>query len=479
MKEGNRSDTSKGKSAFPYRPTADQKTFFEAFGAFLRADSRSRPLFLMKGYAGTGKTTAVRAVVQRVEEKGWRTVLLAPTGRAAKVMEQYTGKKAYTIHKWIYWSRDEGEGALRFVLAKNKMRKTLFLIDEASMISGKASRFMERELFQDLLEFVHSGTDCRALLIGDDAQLPPVGVEESPALDPEALRREGVELHSAMLTEVLRQSRDSGILANATSLRERIRNGDATPPFLEANVGDDLRPLTGEILHEELETALGEHGPEGLRFITRSNKRAVQFNHEIRARILGREEELEGGDLLMVVRNDHYWGKQTASGSFIANGDTLELVRILEREERYGERFVHAWVRSSDRPDDGDFEVKLWVDCLSHEGASMPRERMKSLFYRIGEEYRNAGKGSWKRKVMQDPYFNALQVKYAYAVTCHKAQGGQWPVVFLDPGFLRLDQLDVEYLRWLYTGFTRASERLYLVNFPAELFVDDPYSDLW
>jgi exodeoxyribonuclease-5 len=215
---------------------------------------------------------------------------------------------------------------------------------------------------------------------------------------------------------------------------------------------------------------------EEVRLVTRSNKRAVQFAQEVRQRILGKEEYLDRGDLLLVVRNDHYWGKKTESGAFIANGDILEVIRIEEREERFGERFVDASVRMPDRPDDGEFSVKLWTDCLDLEAASIPRSRVKELFFRIGEEYKE-GKGNWKRKVMRDPYFNALQVKYAYAMTCHKAQGGQWPLVFLDPGFLSPETLDTEYLRWLYTGFTRATETLCLLNFPSQLFIQDPYEE--
>lgn len=457
------------REAFPYEPTSGQERVLDGLAEFLGSDPKDRPLFLLKGYAGTGKTTIVQALVRFMESTGRSVVLLAPTGRAAKVMEAYSGKEAHTVHKWIYWTQSEGEGKVRFVLGKNRMKNALFLVDEASMI-GASSGFMEGNLLQDLIEFIYSGHGCRAVLIGDDAQLPPVHGKESPALDPEALDREGVSLRSDTLTEVLRQARDSAILANATELRERIRDEDPTPPFFKVPEEGDLHSITGETLHEELEDAYARYGAEEVRIVTRSNKRAVQFSQEVRNRILGKEEELEGGDLLMVVRNDHYWGKRTESEAFIANGDILELVRMEGIEERHGERFADAWVRSSDRPKDGEFMVKLWVDCLVQEAASMPRERMKKLFFNIGEEYQKEGATKWKRKVMQDPTFNALQVKYAYAVTCHKAQGGQWPVIFLEPGFIKPDMIDVEYVRWLYTGMTRATGSLYLVNFPAMFY---------
>lgn len=465
------------RKAFPYAPTGEQEELLNELGEFLREDTLKRPLFLLKGYAGTGKTTVVRALVQVMEQRERPVILLAPTGRAAKVMAGYSGKEAHTVHKWIYWSRNDPDGGIRFELGKNRYENALFLIDEASMIGGAPARFRERNLLEDLIAFVYSAPGCRAVFIGDDAQLTPVEMEETPALDPEQLEREGVEVRSRTLTEVLRQAADSAILLNATELRKRIAEEDPSPPFLKGNAGPDLRLLTGETLTEELEDAYAAYGAEGVRIVTRSNKRAIQFNQEVRQRVMGKEEELESGDLLMVVRNDHFWGKRTESRAFIANGDILELVRIEDREERYGEQFVDASVRLPDRPDDGEPSVKLWVDCLQEASASIPRKRMKELFFKIGAEYKEAGKGNWKRKVMQDPYFNALQVKYAYAVTCHKAQGGQWPAIFLEPGFVRPDALDLEYLRWLYTGITRATRSLYLLNFPQAFFMDDPFGE--
>ncbi len=463
------------RSAFPYEPTADQEALIRDLAVFLHAAPASDPLFLLKGYAGTGKTTAVRALVSFLEERGRGVVLLAPTGRAAKVMAGYSGREAHTVHKWIYWPKlDPGEGA-RFELGKNRQQSTLFLVDEASMIGADPKGYGERNLLEDLLAFIYSSPGCRAVFIGDDAQLTPVHMEDTPALDPDALEREGVTVHTGNLTEVLRQARDSGILHNATVLRERIASQDPTPPFLQAGAGPDVMAITGEDLPDGLEDAYSEHGVEEVRVITRSNKRAVQFAQEIRYRILGKEEHLEKGDLIMVVRNDHFWGKRTESGTFIANGDVLEVLRVEEREERFGERFVDATIRLPDRPDDGELSVKLWVDCLELETASIPRGRVKELFFKLGELYKGE-KGNWKRKVMKDPYFNALQVKYAYAMTCHKAQGGQWNAIFLDPGYLTPETLDLEYLRWLYTGMTRATHSLRLLNFPAELFSDEPYA---
>ncbi|MFB6257667.1 MAG: ATP-dependent RecD-like DNA helicase [Flavobacteriales bacterium] len=462
-------------AAFPYSPTDDQQEILDRLGEFLREGPRSRPLFLLKGYAGTGKTTVVRALVDFMEKKGRYVVLLAPTGRAAKVMGAYAGREAHTVHKWIYWSKQDPDGGVRFELGKNRYRGALFLIDEASMIGGEPKRFKERNLLEDLLSFIYDQGNCRAVLIGDDAQLTPVEMEDTPALDPDSLEREGVKVRSGVLTEVLRQAQDSGILSNATELRQRIALQDATPPFFQHDIGEDVKCITGETLPDELEDAYSRFGIEEVRVVTRSNKRAVQFAREIRSRILGKEEALEREDLLMVVRNDHFWGKKTESGSFIANGDILEVVRIEDREQRFNEHFVDATVKLPDRPDDGEFSVKLWVDCLELEAASIDRERMRELFFRIGERYQG-GKGNWKGMVMRDPYFNALQVKYAYGMTCHKAQGGQWPVVFLDPGFLSPEKLDVEYLRWLYTGMTRATQKLCLLNFPAQLFKGDPYA---
>lgn len=462
------------KSVFPYAPTTDQEKLIQALAEFLHAKPLSNPLFLLKGYAGTGKTTVVRALVRFMEQKDRSIVLLAPTGRAAKVMGNYSGREAHTVHKWIYWPKGDASGAFQFELGKNRKQGTLFLVDEASMIGGDPKGYGERNLLEDLLTFIYSNPGCRAILIGDDAQLTPVQMEDTPALDPEALQREGVEVHSGTLTEVLRQAKDSGILFNATALRERIAAQDPTPPFLRADAGSDVMTLTGEMLPEELEDAFSEHGAEEVRVVTRSNKRAVQFAQEVRHRILGKEEEIEKGELIMVVRNDHFWGKRTESGNFIANGDILEVLRVEGAEECFGERFMDLTVRLPDRPQDGEFSVKIWVDCLALEAASIPRARVKELFFKIGAAYKG-GKGNWKRKVMRDPYFNALQVKYAYAITCHKAQGGQWRSIFLDPGYLTPETLDVEYLRWLYTGMTRATHSLRLLNFPKELYLDDPY----
>ncbi len=464
------------RAAFPYDPTEDQKRTLDALGDFLKASPREQPLFLLKGYAGTGKTTVIKALVEFMEKKERDVIQLAPTGRAAKVMAGYSGRPAYTVHKWIYWPQADPNGGIHFELARNRYQAALFLVDEASMLGGSSKGFGERDLLEDLLAFIYSGGRARAVLIGDDAQLSPVGQEGTYALDPEHLEREGVSVWSGTLTQVLRQAEDSGILANATTLRERIAIEDPTPPFFRTDIGGDVRAITGETLPDELEDAYGKYGVEEVRIITRSNKRAVQFAKEVRHRILGKEEELERGDLLLVVRNDHFWSKNTESGAFIANGDMMELVRVEGTEELYGERFMDASIRLLERPDDGEISVKLWVDCLDLEAASIPRERMKELFWKIGEHYKG-GKGNWKRKVMRDPYFNALQVKYAYAMTCHKAQGGQWPMVFLDPGFLKPESLDTEYLRWLYTGVTRATTALRLLNFPAQLFERDPYGE--
>ncbi len=457
---------------FPHAPTADQQQAIAVLGEL----ERHQPdrVVLIRGYAGTGKTTLLGAFVKALARVGIGSVLMAPTGRAAKVMSGYSGKAAFTMHKKLYRRQKGRDERQYFALLKNEQKDTVFIVDEASMIprrSGLASSSFEyRDLLEDLLEHVHSGERCQLVLIGDDAQLPPVNEGFSPALDAQYLERNyRISIEEVQLQEVLRQAFDSGILANATALRRRIGTEEGAP-FFHLNGHKDMVRVTGETLQEELESAYGDHGAVDTMIVCRSNKRANLFNQQVRARILWMEEELNGGDLLMVVRNNYYWCKEDERIDFIANGDILEVQKILRRIDLYGFRFAEVLVQLVDHPDEPEFETIVMLDTLMIEAPSLPRTRMKELYYAVADDHEEPDRRKKHRKIMENPYFNALQIKFSYAVTCHKAQGGQWPVVYVDQGYLTEEMIDDEYLRWLYTALTRATEKLYLVNFHPRFF---------
>lgn len=432
-----------------------------------------REVFMLCGYAGTGKTTLISALVRTLVQLERRVVLLAPTGRAAKVFSNYSGRSAHTIHKCIYRQKSIVNNAV-FTLADNRWRNTLFIVDEASMIAaGGSSGFGSGALFDDLVEFVYSGDGCSLLLLGDTAQLPPVGEELSPALSCDYIRSMFLNVVRVEMTQVMRQSDGSGILQNATMLREIISQGVVGQfPRVRFEGFADVCRVSGDELIEAIESCYSEAGIDETIILCRSNKRANVYNEGIRRRILYREDELNRGDLLMVVKNNYYWreelGKEDKSLlekiDFIANGDVAEITRVGGVEEMYGFRYADVTLSFIDY-DDCEMDVKIMLNTLTSESPSLTRDENERLFTAVWNDYPEIRS---KRKRMEEmrknPYYNALQVKYGYAVTCHKAQGGQWRRVFIDQGFIAADGYDADYYRWLYTAFTRATEKLYLVN---------------
>lgn len=459
---------------FPFEVTGDQRKMMHVIAEFLHFREENS-LMLLKGFAGTGKTTSVAALVRLFKSVNYKTVLLAPTGRAAKVMAKYTKHPASTIHRKIYFT-DVKEGVFQFKMQQNKHKDTFFIVDEASMISNQSSGmgndyYQGRRLLDDLFNYVYSGTNCRMILLGDTAQLPPVGLELGQALDVEYLR---TNFHCRVfhyeLSEVLRQSKESGILSNASSIREKISAEDIGMPFFSLQQFDDIQQITGEYLEEILNDSFQKNVEESI-LITRSNKRANIFNKEIRNRIFFREEIISAGDLLMVVRNNYFWLPKNSKAGFIANGDILEVLNIINIEEIYGFRFAEIRLRLIDYPEEKDFEVKILLDTLDIDAANLPYDKQKDLYYNIAKDYQDLpSRYQRHQKIINNPYFNALQVKFSYAITCHKAQGGQWDYVIVDQGFLPPDGLDMGFLRWLYTAVTRAKKQVYLLNFSEDFF---------
>ncbi len=457
------------KHEFHYSPTEEQLAAFGKLADFILS-KETDTLFLLTGYAGTGKTSLISAVVRTLQELGQKTILLAPTGRAAKVFSNYSeGQKAYTIHKKIYRQKAFSGEPTGFLPADNLHKDTLFIVDEASMISNDGNDsiiFGSGRLLDDLVHYVYSGENCRLLLIGDNAQLPPVMQPYSPALDTEMLKRYGLNIETASLTQVVRQAEDSGILYNATLLRNALRSNDVEIfPKLHLKGFSDIRKVSGEYLIEELSSAYGRDGIEETIVITRSNKRATIYNNGIRNRILYREEELSAGDRIMVAKNNYFWTEGNNETDFIANGEMMEIRRVRRNNDLYGFHFADVIVRFQDY--DTEMELKLIKDSLQSETPALSKAENERLFYTILEDYQEIPTKAGKYKKMKaDPYFNALQVKFAYAITCHKAQGGQWKNVFLDIGYITEDMLGEDFYRWLYTAITRATGTLYLVNLP-------------
>jgi exodeoxyribonuclease-5 len=454
---------------FPYNPTEEQLVALRTIAGFLLPGRDPDALLLLKGYAGTGKTSLIGALVKALAGLHQKTILLAPTGRAAKVFSLYAGHKAFTVHKKIYRQKSLSDEAAGFVAAVNLHKDTLFIVDEASMIANQAGDsflFGSGRLLDDLIHYVYEGENCRLLLMGDDAQLPPVMQAESPALNPEILRGYNLRVQEIRLTQIVRQSEDSGILFNATCLREALRKQTtrAFPKFRLKGVAD-LQKVRGDELLEEITTAYARNGTEETMIVVRSNKQANVYNNGIRNRILGRENELSAGDRLMVARNNYYWTAGNPEMDFIANGEIIEVLRVKNITERYGFRFADVCVRFADYNLDAD--IKILLNTLQCEAPALPKELNNKLFFSVLEDYAHIPtKAGRMKKMKADPHYNVVQVKYAYAVTCHKAQGGQWKNVFLDIGYIREDMLGEEFYRWLYTAVTRAAGRLYLVNLP-------------
>ncbi len=455
---------------FPNQPTQQQEQAFLLLERFLLAENE-RDCFLLKGYAGTGKTTLISALVQVLPKFQWKSVLLAPTGRAAKVMSAYSSKKATTIHKRIYRKKQAMSPEMYFSLAQNSLEDTIFIVDEASMIADESSDYSGSGLLQDLIDYVYNEKRCKLILVGDTAQLPPVGAEESPALDPAYLRLNyGLDVFSIELTEVVRQEKNSGILFQATNLREMIRKSQVSQLKLITKGYQDVFHMTGERLVEGLAYAYDKYGIENTLVVCRSNKSANAYNLNIRNRILYREEELTGGDYIMVVRNNYFWlNEPEKSGNFIANGDIAKIRKVKNISEEHGFRFADVVLEFIDYPDEEPLECKVLLDTLYAETPSLSTADSKRLFEAVMADYSEIeNKRLRMLELKKDPFYNALQIKFAYAVTCHKAQGGQWDAVFIDQGYLTDDMLNVEFLRWLYTAITRSTRELFLVNFGAQ-----------
>lgn len=455
-------------------PTPSQQLLIEAFGPFITYPESDKVL-VIKGFAGTGKTSVVSALVKTLARFKIPCMLLAPTGRAAKVMSSFAQQPAYTIHRKIYRQKSSSDGMGAFQLNFNTHKDTLFIVDEASLISnstGEQSLFGSGRLLDDLLSFVFQGHNCKLILIGDTAQLPPVGFAESPALDRKVLETFNIQVDEYLLTDVVRQAAQSGILENATTLRQCIgffHESPQSPKFSLRGYTDILRINGGELI-EAISKCFDTYGTEETMVVCRSNKRATLYNRGIRNSILFREEELTAGDLLLVVKNNYYWLADSKEIDFIANGDIAEVVKVRKYEELHGLRFANVTVRFVEH---GYLEadVKIILDTLQSETPMLSQTQQEGLYQSVMADYaEEKSKKAQFDKVRQDPYFNALQVKFAYAMTCHKSQGGQWRAVFVDQGMVSDADKGEEYLRWLYTAVTRATDKVYLVNFPDDQF---------
>lgn len=461
---------------FLHNPTKEQEKAISLLSDFLLSREQDS-IFLLKGYAGTGKTSLLAALVRTMQQLRLRVMLLAPTGRAAKVLSNYAGAPALTIHRKIYRQKSITEMDV-FQNNINTRQDTLFIVDEASMIANDAheqTMFGTGRLLDDLMQYVYSCNGCRLLLVGDTAQLPPVGETESPALSRTMLEGYGMEVTELCLTQVVRQLEESGILWNATMLRSLIQNDDVYAfPKLRGKSFPDIKVLPGNELIEALEQSYRNHGTDGTIVVTRSNKRANIFNNGIRTRILDYETELSGGDLIMVAKNNYYWTEreQAANGvaadamTFIANGDVAIVRRMRNERSFYGFRFADVTLCFPDY-DHRELDVTILLDTLQSESPALTRQQQETLFNGVWEDYPElTNKRDRMKRLRQDIYYNALQIKYAYAVTCHKAQGGQWEHVYIDQGYINEEMLSPDYFRWLYTAITRATEQVYLVNWP-------------
>lgn len=457
----------------PFEPTTGQNVALSMLSEFITTQ-QFNPLFVLKGYAGTGKTTLVSALVKTLNQLHQKVVLLAPTGRAAKVFSVYSGNRAFTIHKHIYRVQMQ-EGVLHFSRKENKLNHTLFIVDEVSMIADSQQRselFSSRSVLEDLISYVFEGQHNKLLFVGDDAQLPPVHSDESPALQVEYLKHSfNLNVESCQLTDVVRQALDSGILFNANQLREKLRCGDFDFPYFSDHGFPDFLRISGGMLEEELNSLYSKYEHDDIVSITRSNKRAFMFNTEIRNRILFRENQIATGDYLMAVKNNYYWVDESSDVGFIANGDIMEVLSINKIQEIYGFHFADVTVRLCDYPQYPNIDVKLILESLDCESASLSQEDTNRLYQEVSMDYQDiADKRLRYLKIKKDPFLNAVQVKFSYSLTCHKTQGGQWPVVLVDLGYLPEDGVDKEFVRWLYTALTRATEKVYLINFKDEMF---------
>ena len=453
--------------AFPYEPTGQQAELFTKLHSFLQRTGGDE-CFVLKGYAGTGKTTVISALVKALREYRYKYVLLAPTGRAAKVITGYAGKTAFTIHKRIYRKKTAMSVDSSFMLADNLAIDTLFIVDEASMIADEPVG-NQHSLLYDLIRYVYNTKNCKLMFVGDTAQLPPVGSADSPALDAKILKDKfGLDVHTFELTDVVRQEKDSGILLNVTRIRELIRKGKNDIPRIITKGFKDVYRINGDRLDEGLNYAYNKFGIDRTLVICRSNKNANMYNQQIRGRILYREEEITGDDHLMVVRNNYFWmqEEEETSTGFIANGDMARIRKIRNFTDLYGFRFADAQLEFFDYTENPSINCKIMLDTLYTEAPALPHADQQRFFQEVMKDYDHiANKRAKYNELKTNPYYNALQVKFAYAVTCHKAQGGQWDAVFVDQGYLTEEMVNTDFLRWFYTACTRAKTTLFLVNF--------------
>jgi len=457
---------------FPYEPTKEQHAALVEIADFI--GSQEENILLLKGYAGTGKTSLLGALVKALNEVNQKTILLAPTGRAAKVFSEYAGQQAFTIHKKIYRQKTFSNDFEGFMLADNLHSHTLFIVDESSMISNRSTgsaAFGSGYLLNDLIQYISSGAYCKLILMGDTAQLPPVSETESPALNIKCLHQYSSRIREIRLTEVVRQDSESGILFNATHIRESLRRARCNLyPHIRLNPFDDIEKVSGDNLIEKISAAYSRDGMDETILICRSNKRANQYNNGIRNLILYREEEISSGDRLMIVKNNYFWTEKTKEVDFLANGEMVEVLRVRRTCQMYGFCFCDLLVRLQDY--DMELYMRVLLDTLQDESPSLSKEQSDKLFFQIMEDYADIPSKAGKiKKIKVDPYYNAVQIKYAYAITCHKAQGGQWKNVFLDIGYVSQEMLGENFYRWLYTAVTRATHRLYLIN-PPEVLID-------
>ncbi|MET7030185.1 ATP-dependent DNA helicase [Sediminicola luteus] len=464
------------REKFPHDPTLKQNMVLEKLAAFVLSKEKE-VVFMLKGFAGTGKTTMIGVLVTNLWRTSMKAVLMAPTGRAAKVMSNYSNTQSYTIHRKIYFPKKQSGGGVQFVLSPNKHRNTIFIVDEASMIPDTAADsklFENGSLLDDLIMYVYSGHNCKLILIGDTAQLPPVHLNLSPALDENQLALNyNKEVIMLEMDEVVRQAEDSGILLNATNLREQLQNEFFEDFKFDVNPYKDIvRLIDGNEIQEAIDSSYSQNGKEETAIIVRSNKRANLYNENIRNRILYLENEIAVGDFMMVVKNNYFWLEPQSEAGFIANGDIIEVLEIFSIKELYSFKFAEVKVKMVDYPNQKPFETVLILDTIQAETPSLSYEDGNRLYQEVMKDY--AHETSKYKKflaVKNNKFFNALQVKFSYAITCHKSQGGQWDTVFVEQPYLP-NGIDKEYLRWLYTAVTRAKRQLYLIGFKDDFFVD-------
>jgi exodeoxyribonuclease-5 len=460
---------------FPFKPTNEQDRALESLADFIIDTNKDR-LFMLRGYAGTGKTTLISTIVKSIWNLKMSCVLLAPTGRAAKVISNYSNKQAATIHREIYYPKSQGNGGVQFTLKQNKHRNALFVVDEASMIPDVAADNKmfggNGSLLDDLIEYVYSGVNCKLMIIGDTAQLPPVKLDVSPALDSQLIEQRYLkEVTEIELDEVKRQSENSGILLNATGIRNHILHQEFDFKFDVENFTDINRLIDGYEIMDAINSAYDFHGHEETAIIVRSNKRANLYNQQIRSRILFNENELSPGDYLMVVKNNYHWLEPSSDAGFIANGDIVEVLEIFGFKNIYGFHFAEVKVRMVDYPKMKEFETVLLMDTLTSETPSLTYDESNKLYQEVRMDYLKLPKYKQYKEIKENPFFNALQVKFSYAITCHKSQGGQWENVIVEQPYLP-EGPNKGYLRWLYTAITRAKTNLYLIGFKDDHFIE-------